>query len=111
MINRRHRSLDITRRFLSAMDSILSDRSNGKITAAGFGKVVNINSSNISRLRNLDGKNFVSLEACSIICEKYGVSAKWLLIGTGNMFYKEDTNTIESRLEALEKAIIKKKKG
>lgn len=104
--NKKKHAAVITQRFLAAMDRITGNRSKGKITAAAFGKVVGITSSNLTRLRNKTNENFVTLEAVARICEAYKISPAWLITGKGEMYESkaEQSASLEMRLKKLEKS-------
>jgi len=70
----KYHTKQIGRRFLAAMGEILTDRSNGKVTMLSFGKVVGMESSNITRMQRAPDTNFVTLEAVGRLCEEYGYS-------------------------------------
>lgn len=91
-------SRQVTKRFLIAFDRITADRSEGKITQKSLGEKLGISSSNINRLRSSQDHN-VTLEACCRICEQYGISPAWLLLG------KEETGNLEGRLTATEEEL------
>ncbi len=109
MTGKKDHSIQITRRFLQAMDRIIGNRTDGKVTAKQFGDVVGINSSNISRLRNATRDNFVTVEAIGRICEHYHVSATWLITGKGEQYNNDElyaaNKALESRVSEAEKAI------
>lgn len=91
------------------MDSILSNRKNGKVTADVFGKNVSMTSSNINRLRNSSGENSVTLEAVARICEVYKISPYWLITGKGEMHINSEIlaayGSLEARVQDIEKAL------
>ncbi len=94
-----------TQRFLKAIDKIMGNRSEGKITQQRLGEALGINSSNINRLR-IDPSRRVTLEACCRLCDLYKVSAHWLLVGGGEMFGNDELvtahNLLEKRVGTLE---------
>jgi hypothetical protein len=102
-------SSEITQRFLFAMDRILGNRANGKVTAQAFGEIVGIKSSNILRLRDNIGENFVTVEAIGRICHHYKISPLWLITGGGNMYADEHLynayQALEIRMNELEDSV------
>lgn len=107
--NKKYHSYQITRRFLAAMDKILCNRQNGKVTASSFGETVGMTASNISRLRVSQGENAVTLEAIGRMCEEYNISPYWLLTGKGEMFSNAEmraaAESIGSHVKDIEKAL------
>jgi transcriptional regulator with XRE-family HTH domain len=91
-------SKGVTDRFLSAIDKIVSDRSNGKVTQQRLGEALGINSSNINRLRT-DRDRRVSVEACCRLCALYNISAYWLLMGQGEMFANDEFTAASGALK------------
>lgn len=100
--DKKYFSYHITQRFLLAMDRVLANRSNGKVTAQAFGDVVGIKSSNLNRLRETTGENSVTVEACARLCDHYKISANWLITGEGEMMSIAD---IKATCEALDKRV------
>jgi DNA-binding Xre family transcriptional regulator len=105
--------VEITKRALSAIDSITADRTAGKITYQAIGDTIGISSSNINRMRNLSG-NFITVEACAKLCDNYKISPEWLLLNVGPM--KSDTldNTdegIADRVKNLESKYVQLEKS
>ncbi len=96
-------SIEITKRFLKAMDLILADRG---MKAGEFGEVVGMPASNISRLR-AGGSNYVTLEAAAIMCKLYKISPSWLILGEGDMNLSEPSvlKDLMSRVAKLEKVV------
>lgn len=98
----------ITQRWLFAVDRILGNRSDGKITQQKLGDIVGINSSNINRLRQ-DPDRRVSIDACARLCDYYKVSAAWLLLEVGEMFGNTELlsayNILEKRVTGLELSV------
>ena len=103
----RNFSGDVTQRFLMAVDTIMGNRSTGKVTQKQIGDITGINSTNISRLRT-DPERSVSLEACCRLCYFYKVSTFWLLLGEGQMWSNDELlsayRILLNRLDQLEKA-------
>lgn len=101
-------SYQTTQRFLFALDRILGNRANGKITQQRIGEEIGISSSNINRLRT-DPSRRVTLEACCRLCDLYKVSAFWLLLGKGDMYSNDELltayKTLEGRLGELENVV------
>jgi DNA-binding Xre family transcriptional regulator len=98
----------VTQRFLFAVDRILGNRANGKITQQRLGDSIGINSSNINRLRS-DPDRKVTLEACCRLCDQFKVSTFWLLLGQGDMYSNDELMTaymnLELKFDDLEKAV------
>lgn len=109
MPSKKHHSSQITARFLEAMDRIVADRTNGKITAGKFGEAVGISGSNLTRLRT-SPDHHVTVEAVGRICAKYKISAAWLITGKGQMFTEAKGDNLEKRVSELEKAVARLKK-
>ena len=108
IIDNKFFSKEISQRFIQAMDRIMSDRSNGKITAQIFGEQVGIASSNINRIRTNPDTHFVTTEAIGRLCYYYPqVSATWLITGASETEGLEDVlsslKKLESRVKGLEK--------
>lgn len=108
--DKKYYSYQITQRFLAAMDRILGNRINGKVTAAAFGDIVGMSASNINRLRSSSGENTVTLEAVAKICEVYKISPYWLLTGKGEMYTNAELfsayENLEARVLDIEEAMI-----
>jgi transcriptional regulator with XRE-family HTH domain len=105
MSDKKYYSMQITRRFLKAMDNIIANREHGKVTAQSFGEVVGISGSNLIRLRSSKGENVITVEALGRICDKYNVSADWLVTGAGKIFVGDKEDPVEKRLNRLESEI------
>lgn len=108
--DKKYYSYHITQRFLIAMDRILGNRQNGKVTANAFGDTVGIWSSNINRLRSSAGEYTVTLEAVARMCEVYKISPYWLITGKGEMFTNAELyaayESLETRVHDIEEALI-----
>lgn len=107
---KKYYSYHITQRFLMAMDRILGNRQNGKLTANAFGETVGMSASNINRLRNSAGENTVTLEAIARLCEVYKISPYWLLTGKGEMYTNAELfaayESLEERVGDIEDAMV-----
>lgn len=102
-------SREITERWLFAIDRIMGNRSNGKVTQQRLGDELGISSSNINRLRNDQERN-VTLEACARICSIYKISPYWLLLGEGELYSNSELfsayEALEKRLSEAEKSLV-----
>lgn len=105
-IDKKYYSQEITKRFLKAMDAIISDRENGKVTARDFGETVGMAGSNITRLRDADAGHSVTVEAIAKICLNYDISPSWLILGDGEMYDQTEKSGSKSSIALLEKAVI-----
>lgn len=98
-----------TDRFLMAVDTIMGNRSKGKVTQKQIGDLTGVNSTNISRLRS-DPTRAVSLDAVCRLSYFYKVSTFWLLLGEGQMWSNDELltayRTIENRMNQLEKTFF-----
>ena len=107
--NNKYYSYQITRRFLEAMDTILGNRQNGKVTLTSFGKIVGMTASNLNRLRSGSGKYLVTVEAIGRICDIYGISSYWLITGRGEMNQNDHIisakNSISAKLKEMSDAV------
>jgi hypothetical protein len=107
--DKKYYSYHITQRFLLAMDRIIGNRRNGKVTAAAFGEIVGMKASNISRLRDSTGENCVTVEAIGRIYEHYKISPYWLITGQGDMWSNDELyaayQALEIRVSDTEEAI------
>lgn len=83
-------STAINKRFLQAVDAILSDTSGGKYTKAIIAADIGTTNSNINRLAT-DPNRSITLEQAAKFCELYEVSTDWLLLGAGSMWQNTDT--------------------
>jgi len=104
--DKKYYSYQVTQRFLQAMDHLLERE---KITAAAFGEIVRIPSSNLARLRTSTGENTVTTEAIARICDHWKVSPYWLITGDGEIFTDASLfaayESIETRVMEVEKAV------
>jgi DNA-binding Xre family transcriptional regulator len=96
--DKKYFSKQITARFILAMDHIISDRQNGKVTATAFGAIVGISGSNLTRLRDSNGENTVTTEAIGRLCDHYKISAYWLITGKGSM---DENDELTSSLKKI----------
>lgn len=107
--DKKYYSYQVTQRFLVAMDRILGNRQNGKVTAYSFGETVGMTSSNLNRLRSSNGENAVTVEAIGRMCEVYKISPYWLLTGKGEMFTNAELyaayESLEARVHDIEDAL------
>lgn len=107
-LEKRKFSIDITQRFLAAMDQITGTRSSGKVTVKEFGEVVAMTSSNINRLRNSTGEHNVTIEAIGRMCHFYKISPCWLITGEGDLNGNDiPAGPLEIRIKDLEMAVRK----
>lgn len=108
--DKKYYSYHITQRFLMAMDRILGNRQNGKVTANAFGESISMSSSNINRLRTSAGENTVTLEAVARMCEIYKISPYWLLTGKGEMYTNAELfaayESLAARVGDIEQSLI-----
>lgn len=108
--DKKFHSYQITNRFLMAMDRILGNRQNGKVTANKFSETVKMSSSNISRLRTSAPDHIVTLEAIARMCEVYKISPYWLLTGKGEMYTNAELfsayETLAARVSDIEQSLI-----
>ena len=106
---RKYYTNEITERFLMAMDSILVDRKQGKVTLTAFGQKVHMAASNITRMRNSAGEKTVTVEAIARICEVYKISPYWLITGKGEMYTNAELfaahETLDARVKDIEEAL------
>lgn len=106
---KKYYSNQITQRFIFAMDRILGSRKSGKVTAKAFGDIVGISSSNLNRIRNNPGEQFVTIEAIGRICNHYRISAYWLLTGQGDLYSNDELaaayRTLSERVNEVEKSL------
>lgn len=104
--DKKYFSNQITDRFFLAMDGIIGNRKNGKVTAKAFGDVVGISSSNLIRIRQNPEENFVTIEAVGRLCNHYKISAAWLISGIGNRYSDDELfaayQTLDKRLGDVE---------
>lgn len=98
--DKKYYSTQITDRFFFAMDRIIGSRGAGKVTASAFGDTVGIKSSNLNRIRNSHGENFVTIEAIGRLCNHYRISAFWLLTGQGDLYSNDELAAAYRMLEA-----------
>jgi hypothetical protein len=107
--DKKYYSYHITQRFIMAMDRIIGNRRNGKVTAQSFGDVVGIKSSNLKRLRDSTGENSVTVEAIGRLYEHYKISPYWLITGQGDMWSNDELyaayEALELRMSDAEEAI------
>jgi DNA-binding Xre family transcriptional regulator len=96
--DKKYYSYHITQRFLKVVDSIVGNRSNGKITYKELCKSIGMTSSNLNRLRDsTTGDNCVTVEAIGRLCEFYKVSPATLIL--------DISSDISGTYEALEKRV------
>lgn len=104
--DKKYYSVQITKRFITAMDKIIGTRDKkGKITTKSFGEVVGISSSNLNRLRSSTGENVVTVEAVGRLCNHYKVSPHWLIAGQGDPLSNGVMESIETRVKKLEETV------
>jgi DNA-binding Xre family transcriptional regulator len=107
--DKKYHSYHITQRFLFAVDRIVGNRSNGKITYKEISSVIGMTSSNLIRLRESTGENCVTVEAIGRLCDTYKISASWLILDVGNMYADIEImaayNTLEKRVSITEYSI------
>jgi hypothetical protein len=109
---KKYYSIQITKRFVQAMDKIIGTRDKtGKVTAKSFGEIVAMSSSNLNRLRSSSGENLVTVEAIGRLVGHFKVSPHWLISGAGDMISDGAHATIEARLRSLEEAVTGLKKN
>jgi len=75
---------EITKRFVQAIDSLVGVRNGERITLLKISEELNMHSSNITRLKT-SVTHAPTIDACYLLCKKYGISPSWLLMGTGTM--------------------------
>jgi hypothetical protein len=109
-----HFTDEINARFLQAIDSILRDRSKGKVTDKAIGETIGMASTNITRIRNSQdslNKNSFTLEAVGRLLHFYKVSPTWLLTGQGEMMMfsnlESQVKSLKERISGLEKDMVR----
>ena len=94
----------VTERFLEAMDYILKHYGTYRVEKLKqFAESVGLKPPHISALRT-DPNRCITISHAVKLCELYGISANYLLLGSGEMVQHpaEDGPSIESRLSAIE---------
>ena len=86
--DKKYWSNQISIRFVEAVDSILASHPD-KLTAGELGELICISSSNINRIRTTDG-NYATLEAIGVLCDRFKISAHWLITGRGEKYANDD---------------------
>jgi DNA-binding Xre family transcriptional regulator len=86
--DKKYWSNQISTRFLEAVDAILASHPD-KLTASELGELISISSSNINRIRTTDG-NYATLEAIGVLCDRFTISAHWLITGRGDKYANDD---------------------
>ena len=90
----------ITQRFLLAMSTLIKTH---EITVIAFGEIVGFSSSNITRLKEDNGVNTVTLEAVARMCDHFNVSPVWLFTGKGKFLGETPkSNPLDLLKEAMQ---------
>ena len=98
----------ITQRFLSAMSTLVKTH---EITVIAFGEIVGFSSSNITRLKEDNGVNTVTLEAVARMCDHFNVSPTWLFTGKGKFLGETPkANALDLLKEAMQMMEIEGKR-
>lgn len=103
MPDKKQFSKKITGRFLEAVDTIISNRKNGRITLNIIGDIIGMSASNIARLRTSEN-NIVTVEAIGRLCKHYNISPAWIILGKGEMM-QGIPSTTDQRLSNIEKEV------
>lgn len=82
----------ITKRFFLAIDTLQVTRKIRGLKT--FTDKYDINYWNMSTLRKEPERRFLKPEWLSHLVNDYGVNAKWLLVGVGNMFVNSPNNEL-----------------
>lgn len=105
-------SRPVTLRVLKVMDYVLSKPSYGIPSIRQFAHSIGLESQHIYEFKNDENRNVKIFNAIRV-CNLYGISANWLLLGIGEMKLKKDKEelSLEERLSVLENELksIKKK--
>jgi transcriptional regulator with XRE-family HTH domain len=92
----------VTLRFLEAMRRILMARVKGCKTVSQFAAFIGEHPQNISKMEN--GTRFPTIDQVCRLCEVFGYSPNWLLLGKGNM---EDTAELSATVAILKDKVTK----
>lgn len=91
-INITPEGIAITKRFFLAIDTLQVMRKIRGLKT--FTDKYDINYWNMSTLRKEPERRFLKPEWLSHLVNDYGVNAKWLLVGVGNMFVNSPNNEL-----------------
>lgn len=92
----------ITIRFLTCMRQVLMVRMKGCRTMKDFADFVGEHQQNLSKMEK--GERSPTLDQTARLCEIFGFSPAWVILGKGNM---QETAELNAQLAILEKRITK----
>lgn len=78
--------IDVTKRFFLALETLRSMRKIRGLQT--FTRLYNLNKWNMVTLRDEPDGHILKTECLVFLVRDFGISAEWLLIGTGDMFAK-----------------------
>jgi len=92
----------VTLRFLEAMRRVLMARKEGCKTMKQFAEFVGEHQQNISKMER--GERMPTVEQICRLCEVFGFSPAWVLLGRGNM---EETAELGAAIAVLQERMTK----